>query len=169
MAAFTTALVGLTVGSTLASFATQRKSATAATRQADYEATLLEQNADLADQQAENALVRGAKAEQKQQSEVRQLIGSQRAAEAANNVDVGEGTALELQLSSAGLGEIDRTEIKNNTMLEQWGFKAQAADYRAKARLTRYAGKNAAANLKGQSYSTLLTGASQVADIYRKQ
>jgi hypothetical protein len=170
MAAFTTtALVGLTIGSTLSSFASQRKGATAATRQADFEATLLEQNADLADQQAEDALVRGKSAEYKQQAQVRGLIGSQRAAIAASGVDIGTGSALDVQLDAAGLGEIDRTQIKNNAMLEAWGYKAQAADYRNRAKLTRYAGKNTAAGLKSSSYSTLLTGASQVADIYRKK
>lgn len=168
MPAFTTAMVALSVGNTISRYASQRKSATAATRQADFEATFLEQNATLADQQAEDALVRGQNAQYKQAAQTRGLIGSQRAAAAASGVDVGSGSALELQLDSAGMGEIDRTEIKNNAMLEAWGYQAQAVDYRNRAKLTRYAGKNTAAGLKAASYSTLLTGASEVADIYHR-
>jgi hypothetical protein len=171
MAAFTlaTAAAVLTIGKTLSSFASQQKGATAATRQADYEATLLDRNAELADQQAADALARGDTAVSIQQAQVRGLIGSQRAAAAASGVDVGSGSALDVQLDTAGVGELDRTQIKNNAMLESWGFKSQASDLRARANLVRYAGKNTAAGLKSSSYSTLLSGASELASQYQKR
>ena len=169
MALGTTALVALTVGDTLLGFASHRQAAGAAKREAGATAALDEQNAQYAEQQAEDAIIRGDKEVGKQKATERQTIGSQRAAAAASGVDVGYGSALELQLDAKGLGAMDRAEIKNNAMLEAWGYKQEASNYRSQGKLALMAGRNRAKAENMASYSTLLTGAAKVGDIYSKK
>jgi len=121
-------------------------------RAAESEAVLSEFNAAVAQAQAEQAIARGAAEESTFRSGVRGLIGTQRAGLAAGNVDVGFGSALDVQADTAYLGELDALTIRNNASLEAWGYKVQAEDFRQRATIQRHAGKFAAA--AGQQQQT---------------
>lgn len=119
--------------------------------EASYSSSMLGVNASLARKQAEDAVSRGESSAMRAKVAARSMVGSQRAALAAQGIDIGSGSALDVQTNTAALAEIDIMTIRNNAAREAWGFNVQAADYGAKASLTKMAGKN-------KARTTLLTG-----------
>lgn len=103
-------------------------------------AQLSDYNAAVADLQAEDAVARGAEEEQAFRKQVKGIIGSQRAGIAAGNVDVGYGSALDVQADAAYLGELDALKIRNNAAREAWGYKVQSEDARKRAEIARKEG-----------------------------
>ncbi len=107
---------------------------------AESQAELLDFNADIADQQAQDALVRGQQEEQRFRQGIDGIIGHQRAAAAASNVDVGFGSPLDVQADAAFLGEQDALTIRTNAAREAWGYEVEAFDTRKRAEITRREG-----------------------------
>lgn len=130
-------------------------------QQAKYEAEVATQNAKIADMQAENAKQIGNIEEERQRARVRQMIATQRASFAANNVDTGTGTALEVLGDTAGYGYADATQIRSNALREAWGFKVDAANSRGRAQAARYNGRIGA-------LGTLLTTGAQAAGQFQQ-
>ncbi len=87
-------------------------------------------NARVAEAQAADALVRGKEDEERFRQGVRVLLGSQRAAFAGQNVDVGSGSAVDVAADTAFLAELDALTIRNNAAREAWGFRVQAENAR---------------------------------------
>ncbi len=114
-------------------------------RAANDEAALSDWNAQVVDLQAKDAVERGRLEENRFRQNVNLLIGSQRAGFAAGNVDVGFGSAVDVQAESAHQGELDALTIRTNAAREAWGFNVQAEDLRRRAEITRKEGVNAAA------------------------
>ena len=121
-----------------------------------YEQQVAERNATIADQQAEQAKQIGNIDEERQLRRVRAALGSQRAALAANGIDVNSGTALDLQAETAGFGAADALNLRSNALREAWGFNVEATNQRNSGRAARAQGRNAA-------IGTMLTTASSVA------
>lgn len=149
MAAFSTLaliLSGLGVASQVrAQLQAGNAAATAGSQQreaANSQAELSDFNAAVAEQQAKDAIQRGTADEQRFRQGVRGIIGSQRAAFAASNVDVGFGSAVDVQADAAFLGELDALTIRTNAAREAWGFSVQAADARKRAEVARKEGVN---------------------------
>lgn len=156
----------LTAANTAVSFLGQRKQANATEAQGAYEAAADRQNAGLADQQAADAIARGSIEENRQRLVTRHEIGSTRAGLAASGVDIGSGSALDVQGSEAAIGELDALTIRNNAAREAWGYNVDAIKDRQAAKLAEMGGKNAAAGIRNASVSTLLTGAAQTYGLY---
>lgn len=146
MAAFTAlTIAGLALGGVQAfqSFRAGRAAKASGEAQqeaAESQAELAEFNAEVADLQAKDALDRGAEAENRFRTAVRGIIGSQRAAIAAANIDVGFGSALDVQEDAARLGEHDALQIRTNAAREAWGFKVESEDLRRRAQIAREEG-----------------------------
>ena len=119
--------------------------------QGEYQKNQLNFNSQLADLQAQDATNRGVKEADVKRKQTKQIIASQRAALAAQGVDVNQDTALQIQEDTAGLGAEDVQTIKNNAWREAWGYKVQALDYSSQA---KYASNTANFN----SRQTILTG-----------
>ncbi len=117
-----------------------KKAGQAQKRAADSQAELLDFNANVADLQAKDAVERGAEEEAKFRSGIQVLIGSQRAGFAAGNIDVGGGSAVDVQADTAFLGEMDALTIRSNATREAWGYQVQAYDTRKRAEITRKEG-----------------------------
>lgn len=98
---------------------------------------LAEYNAQVAELQAEDAILRGRETEERHRTNVRRLIGSQRAALGASGADVNEGSALDIQADTAAMGELDALTIRTNAAREAWGYRIQAQDYRARGNIAR--------------------------------
>lgn len=152
MAALTTALLALSAAKTVGDFAGQRRAAGIAEQEGDFEGGQLDQNASLVEAQ-------GRSAASQVQREGRQLMGSQRAAYAAQGLDTTTGSPADVMSSDARLSELDRLTIMNNAAREAWGYRAQATYARA-------AGRNRAAALRNQSIGTLLSGVGDLANTY---
>ncbi|HKE43891.1 MAG TPA: hypothetical protein VKB41_05070 [Steroidobacteraceae bacterium] len=150
--AFTTAMLVMGIASMATSTYGQVRAGRAAKRAgeaqqqvAESEAQLSDYNAQVAELQAKDALERGGEKESRFRDQVRGLIGSQRAGFAGANVDVGYGSAADVQADAAFLGELDALTIRNNAAREAWGYKVEAEDLRRRAEIQRQGGEMAAA------------------------
>lgn len=143
------AAMGLTAASGVYTASAQR----AAGR---YEQQVAERNATIAEQQAEQAKQIGNIDEERQLRRVRAALGSQRAALAANGLDINSGSALDLQAETAGFGAADALNLRSNALREAWGFNVEATNQRNAGRAARAQGRNSA-------FGTLLTTGASVA------
>jgi hypothetical protein len=160
--ATTTALLALTAASAGSQAVGSLRQGGAAKRQANYEAGLADINATIAGLQADDALARGREAASKVRGDTRQLLGTQRTAAAASGVDISTGSAADVQRDTSYLGELDAQTILNNARREAWGLEVDAMNARATGRLTRMAGRNAAAAGRIGATNSLLTGGAQI-------
>jgi len=134
--------------------------AAAANEAGKAEQRAADQNAAVARNQAEQAKQIGNVEEERQLRRVRAALGSQRAAIAANGLDVNTGTALDLQAETAGFGAADALNLRANALRQAWGFDVDAVNQTNRGRAARAAGRN-------QAIGTLLTtGASMVGQAY---
>jgi len=117
---------------------------------AQEQATLTDYNAQIADAQASDAITRGQEEENRYRQGVRTLVGSQRAGFAGQGIDVGVGSAADVQADSAFLGELDALTIRTNAAREAWGFRTQATDLRNRANVIRRTGQFAQAGANAQ-------------------
>lgn len=126
----------------------------------ETQADIANVNAKQAEQQAADAASIGAVEEERYRRQVAALQGRQRAAFAGNGVDFTSGTPLGVLTETAKTGELDALTIRTNAMRQAWGYKAQAANYRAEGALARRSSRYNAA-------STVLTGGAQAYGLYR--
>lgn len=118
--------------------------AQAAKAEGAYAAQVANQNAKVATQQADYERQLGNIEEEKQRRNVRLMLGSQRAALAANGIDTTSGTALDLQSETAQLGEEDALAIRANAARRAWGYEVDAMNQKANAAAAKARGKNQA-------------------------
>lgn len=110
---------------------------------AESQAGLADYNAQVADLQARDAVERGAEEESRFRIGVRDLVGKQRTGFAASGIDVGYGSAVDVQADTAFLGELDARTIRTNAMREAWGYQVQGEDLRRRAVIARMEGQQA--------------------------
>ncbi len=113
-------------------------------READINARLAELNAD-------DAVRRGDKEAEAHKRRVKQLVGAQRAALAAQGIEIDADSALDVQEDTKLQGELDVQTIKNNAWREAWGYKVQANNYTSQGKFAQLAGK-------AEATSSILTG-----------
>jgi hypothetical protein len=119
-------------------------------------------NAQVAEWQAEDALVRGQKSVSRQRIQTAQLKGKQRASLAANGVDLGVGSALNILSDTDYFGEIDAATLTDNSAKEAWALRAQAANYRSDSSMLQSRSDRESPALAGMT--SLLTSAGRVSD-----
>lgn len=145
---FAEADLGLTAASVLGQ-------AFAGYRAAEINGDVARANARLAEGQARDALARGADAQLRLRREGGKLRGSQKARLAAGNVDVDQGSPLDiLEETDRGI-EADAAVIRGNAGREAHARRVEASGYRAQAR---------GSNPGLVAGLTLLTGAGRVAE-----
>lgn len=142
-----------TIG-TVASIGSTVLSAYSAYNQAKVNQAVARNNATVSEQQAQDAHRRG---EQEAIDVTRRgaaLKSTQRATMAARGLDLGFGTAQDLQDQTDFFSQSDASTVRYNAAKEAWGRRVQGANYQAEAD-----------NIKPGLYATgsLLSGASQVA------
>lgn len=153
-AAFATAgLVSSSVGA-WSQASTQKSAMNAA-------ADVAEANAMYADWQASSVLEAGRRDESRQRVQTAQLKGTQRAAMAANGVDLGTGTAAHILTTTDILGEEDARTIRMNAIEQAFGVRVEATNQRNEARMARAGAKSISPLSAG--VTTLLNGSGQVA------
>jgi len=134
MGAAAAAMVGLNVLQGTANASMQKA-------QAKYQASQMNQNAKLANMQAEDSLRRGEEQAYQIRKQSKSLIGSQRASYAAQGIDVSSGSALDVQGDTAALAELDALTIKNNAFKEAMGYKIQASQLKSNAKAVKSFGQ----------------------------
>lgn len=158
-------LIATTAMSGASQYIGARNAGAAARASGDYSSAVFGVNADIADAQAEDAIARGAEAEQRSRADTRGTIGAQRVAFAAQGIDIASGSAADVQGDTAYLGELDALTIRNNAKREAWGYTVEAMNYRAQGRLARLGGRNSQRAANMQATSTLLTTAADIGQI----
>lgn len=149
----------LTAASTMIGAAGQVQQANAQADAEEYNAKVADMNATLSERRARDALERGKLEEQQKRREVAQIEGRQKAAMAANGVDLSFGSPLDTLVDTAVMGELDALTIRSNTAREAYDHQVAAVNGRADANLRRM---NASATKKGgnlAAFGTILTGA----------
>lgn len=96
--------------------------------------TQLNLQADLAAIAAEGELQRGQREEQQVRLQTARTKGAQRAALAANGIDLSSASAAEILTSTDVMGEIDAETVAANARRAAWGHRAQGEMARATAR-----------------------------------
>lgn len=132
---------------------------------ADYNAQIANQNAQLNEVRAQEAIAQGAVDEERQRENVRSVMGTQRAKAAASGVVVDQGSAGAIQDETAAFGEEDAQTIRRNAARAAWGYRmdavndqSQATALRIEGQGMRASGKAAAAQGRAEAASTLITG-----------
>lgn len=126
-----------------------------------HQANLAEINARIADLGAESALEQGKQQVAERTLRAGQERGAQRAALAANGVALNEGSAAEIQASSALIKEIDANTLRANATRSAWGYRMNAGNLRTEAVMARATARGI--NPVGSAATTLLGGATNVA------
>jgi predicted subunit of tRNA(5-methylaminomethyl-2-thiouridylate) methyltransferase len=154
--------LALTLGSTLLGAAGQVQQAKATAEANKYNAQVAEMNAEIADKQAKDATERGKQEEQQKRLQTAQLEGRQKAAIAANGIDLSFGSPLDTIVDTAKMGEIDALNVRTNAYREAYGYKVQGTNHLASAKLDRM---RADAAVKGgylDAVGTILGGTGKV-------
>ena len=136
-------------------------SARSARRNADLQAFMAEMNAKGSERQAQQAFLRRDKEIAALGVKTGRLKSSQRAALAANGLDLSEGNAVEILADTELMKEVDKSQIEQNAIAEAWGYRLQGVQHQNDALLARAQQKGTSPFLSATT--TLLNGASQVA------
>ena len=158
----------LTIGSTLMGGLGAIQQGQAASASAKYNARVADMNARMADRAAKDALERGKLEEQKQRQKTAQLMGQQTAAMAANGVDIGFGSPLDLLVDTATLGELDALTIRSNAYREERDIRQQGANYRGQAGMYRAQASSASTGGFLGAMGTFLGGGSRAYGQYQQ-
>ncbi len=126
---------------------------------ANAQQKLADKNADLIDKQATDAVNRGEMDARQERTRTSQVRAAQRVAFATQGVDVGSGTAADLQSQTGELGAINQAQIRDNAFREAWGLNAQASNQRLGGRYAAAAGTN-------NAIGTAIGGVGQGAEAY---
>ena len=157
----------LTVASTVVGAAGAIQQGNAAAAAANYNAKVAEMNATMSDRRAKDAIERGAKDEQQKRQEIAQLKGRQKAAMAANGVDLTFGSPLDTIVDTAVLGELDALTVRRNAAREAYDYDVQAVNGRADATLSRMNAKAAKTGGYLSAAGTVLGGAGKAYSGYK--
>lgn len=105
----------------------------AAKDQANYNAVVADNNAKMAEYQAEDALARGEKEAMNVRRKGAAIGADQRATMAARGLDLGEGTALSLLDQTSYFSATDVATTRGNAGKESYALKAQANNFATEA------------------------------------
>lgn len=150
----TTGLQTFTVGATLASAGI---SAASAIQQGKAAEAVARNNAQMAEYSAQDAQRRGEEEALAVQRKGASLKSSQRVALAAKGLDLGYGTAADLQDQTDFFTQSDVATTRSNAAREAWAMRAQGQNALAE-------GRAAKKNSQLQAAGSLLGGAAKVAD-----
>lgn len=125
------------------------------------QAAVADTNARIAELGAQSALYQGQQQVGALTLKAGQLKSSQRAALAANGVDLSVGSAAEIQASTDIMKEIDANTLIANAVRTAWGHRTQAVDFQNEALIKRATA--GALSPFGAAASSLLGSATTVA------
>ena len=126
-----------------------------------FQADMAEISARMSEQSAQSALMQGQRQAGAVSMRAGQIKSSQRAALAANGVDIGTGSAAELQASTDIMKEIDMNTAEANAVRAAWGYRTQAVNAQNEASMRRASADSMSPF--GAMATSLLGGATAVA------
>ena len=114
----------------------------AASNAANYNAEIARQNAQIDRQKAQWAGQAGEVQAAAQEQKTRATVGAIKAAQAAGNIDVNTGSAVDVRSSAAELGELDAINIRSNAARVAYGYNVEATGQQNQATLDTSAAKS---------------------------
>lgn len=134
----------------------------AANAQGKYEQQVANQNAQLEERSQRDAISRQETEQTRHYRRLSQALGEQRVRNSAAGLDIGFGSAADLETDIALIGYEDSAALAENANKEIMGYDINAANYRSSGAAARTRGKSAqTAGFIGAA-GTLLSAASQV-------
>lgn len=127
-----------------------------------YQAQVAENNKTIAEQYAQQEVLKGQRLEEQKRQETAQREGGIRAAAGAGGLLLDSGSPLRLQEDTARLGELDAQTIRDNAARAAYGYRVQGMNYAAQAGLDEAAASNAARSGALGMWSSIIGGASDV-------
>ena len=166
IAAMASAAQGMQIAGTVAGAYGAYNQSKAAKKSGEVQAAVARNNAAYSESQARDAIRRGQVSENEVRRRTAQLEGSQRARLAANGIDLGEGSALNILLDTEYFGENDALNVRDNASREATALRQQSSNQQSSADLLQ--ARADSENPTAAATSSLLTGAGQVADSWYK-
>ena len=130
-------------------------------KQYRYQARIDQQNAALANEQAQDSIGTTNLEAQRRFRELAQTKGGQQAAMAANGVDLNFGSAVDVQKDTAMIGAEDANQIYKGGYERARGFEIGSFNHRSAAAANRAKAKGAITGAIFEAAATALGGASQ--------
>lgn len=141
----------------------QKAAASAASQSYGYQATIADNNARMAKQNADWVGRQGDIEATNEGLKTGAEVSSMKAKEAASGVDVNTGSAVQARDAAARIGAINALTIKSNRAREAWGYQVDSSNEELQAALYRKAGVNAIKSGQISSTGTLLSTAGNFA------
>lgn len=135
------------------------QSAKAQSEASNYNAQIASENQQVATQNATLATQAGEQQAAMSGQKTRAEVGAIKANEAAANIDVNSGSAVDVRSSAAQLGELDAINIRSNAAREAYGYQTQATGFGAQSQLDQFTAQNASAAGDVSAAATFLSGA----------
>ena len=138
--------------------------------QATYQAQVAENNQIIANQNAMQARAAGAQEAAIQGQKTKAEVGGIKAAQAASNIDVNSGSALDVRSSASQLGELNSLTIRSNAARQAYGYETQGLAYQGEAALDQSRAASAVAAGNTAIAGSLLGGAGSLSrDAFKYQ
>lgn len=153
--------VTLTIAATAVTSLASAAGGVMALQQGNYQARVARENAKLADQSAVDAIEQGKRDVQLSYRKQAQLRGTQRAAQAANGIDLSFGSALDIEGDTRMIGREDANTLSENAMRASKGYSIEAMNYRTQATSAKMKGAAGLVSGMTDALSTGLSGASK--------
>lgn len=154
-------LIGMGIGAIGSAIGTYQQSKSLRS-QLRYQAAIAEINQRLSESSAQQAMQQGQQQVAATTMRYGAVKSSQRAAMAANGVDLGVGSAAEVQASTDILKDIDKNTIEANAIRSAFGYRTQGAGFANQALMDRTSAGSISPASSG--FSTLLGSATKVAE-----
>lgn len=135
-----------------------------ASQMAGYQAHVAQQNKDLARESAQSAIEQGQEDQRRLGRETAQRVGSQRARMAANNIDVGFGSAARVTEDTRMLAGEDADTLAENNRRQVRSMQIDAWNFESEKRAAKAEKKSAKIGAAFGAASSALGGATQYAD-----
>lgn len=161
-------MIGATVLGGITQAYGQIKAGDAEKRQASYEAEVLRNNAAIAYMAADDTLEKNKVVVQERGVQTAQTIGEQRAAGAAQGVDVNQGSITELAVDAARIGALDEKTATENAKRQALAYIMQGKSFEKEAEAALIRGRDAKSSSRISAIGTLLGTAGSVATKWGK-
>ena len=135
---------------------------------AGYQAQVAANNEKIAQQNAAQATATGAVQVEQQGIKTKAEVGAIKAAQAASNIDVNTGSALDVRSSAAALGELDALTIRSNAEKQAYGYETQATSFAGQQSLAESEASEAEIGAGIGAFGSVLGGATGVGNTYLK-
>lgn len=158
------ASMGMKVGGSIMGAVGSMQSGEAAGRMYDYRAAVAGINKQIAQQNADYARYAGEVEAQQAGMKARYRIGAMRAQQAASGLALGSGSGARVLQSTYDVAQHDIAILRSNAAKKAYGYDVEAFEQGAQAELDRMAASQSRKAGKIGAISSLLGGATGVAD-----